>query len=529
VIQTFAELLDALSYTGSTLAKRRLMAEYFRTRPDPERGWALSALAGTLTFPVAKPALVRDIVKERVDPVLFALSRDYVGDMAETAALIWPDSNDDAPPSLSEIVETLAIANKETLRARLIHWLGSLDSNGRWALLKLITGNIRIGVSGRLARTALADAFERDVDEIEQIWHGVQPPYQILFDWLEGRADRPELRRRACFMPMMLAHPIEEDEMAALDLAGDYQIELKWDGIRMQLVKADDSVVIYSRSGDEITNTFPEIAEAARAVDEREFVLDGELLTMSEGEVASFNSLQQRLNRKTVSAATLTRYPAHLRLYDILVDDGEDIRALSLVERRARLEAWLARHSPHRMDLSEIITVADRASLERIRHEARHEPKNGVEGLMIKRRESPYIAGRPRGHWFKWKRQTLVLDCVLMYAQRGSGKRSSFYSDYTFGVWDGEALVPVGKAYSGVTDEELGKLDRWIRAHTANRFGPVREVERALVLEIEFDSIHASTRHKSGLAMRFPRVHRIRWDKPAAEADTIDVARNLAT
>jgi DNA ligase-1 len=528
-MRAFASLLDALSYTGSTLAKRRLMAEYFRTRPDPERGWALGALAGTLTFPVAKPALVRDLVRERVDPVLFALSRDYVGDMAETVALIWPDSNDEPSPSLPEVVETLTTADKGTLRSKLVGWLGSLDADGRWALLKLITGNIRIGVSGRLARTAIADAFEKDLDEIEQLWHGLQPPYLTLFEWLDGRSEKPSSMRRASFLPMMLAHPIEDDEMAALDLKKDFQVELKWDGIRVQLVKAEDIVEIYSRSGDEITNTFPEIAEAAREIDEREFVLDGELLTLSDGEIAPFNSLQQRLNRKKVSIAMRSQYPAHLRLYDILVDNGEDIRSLPLSERRARLEAWMARHPSPRLDLSEIIEGADLGGLERLRHEARHQPRNGVEGLMLKRRESPYIAGRPRGHWFKWKRRTLVLDCVMMYAQRGSGKRSSFYSDYTFGVWDGSDLVPVGKAYSGFTDEELNQLDRWIRAHTTNRFGPVREVERALVLEIEFDSIHASKRHKSGLAMRFPRVHRIRWDKPASEADTIDTARRLVT
>lgn len=526
-MQEFAKLLDALSYTGSTLAKRRLMADYFRTRPDPERGWALAALAETLNFPVAKPALVRDLIMERVDPILVRLSRDYVGDMAETISLIWPGKSDDAPPSLSEVVDTLALSNKETLRARLVTWLDCLDPNSRWALLKLITGNIRIGVSGRLAKTALADAFDKDVDEIEQLWHGLLPPYQTLFGWLEGTGEKPQFTQRACFMPMMLAHPIEEEELTKLPL-DQYQIELKWDGIRMQLVRAHDIVAIYSRTGDEITHTFPEIAEAALAIPEQEFVLDGELLTMQQDEVAPFNSLQQRLNRKQVTKAMLDEYPAHLRLYDILVDNGEDIRNLPLEQRRQRLEAWRKRHQPTCMDLSEIITDLDHTLLANIRHEARHAPKNGVEGLMIKRRDSAYVGGRPRGLWFKWKRETLVLDCVLLYAQRGSGKRSSYYSDYTFGVWDGEKLTPIGKAYSGFTDEELVKLDRWIRANTTNRFGPVREVKHGLVLEIEFDSIHPSTRHKSGLAMRFPRVHRIRWDKPANEADTLHVAQQMA-
>lgn len=526
-MQEFSSLLDSLSYTGSTISKGRLMGEYFRGRPDPERGYALAALAGTLSFSAARPALVRDLIMERVDPVLFRLSRDYVGDMAETVALIWPETSLDAPPTLPEVVETLTGADKGKLRARLSHWLGTLDATGRWALLKLITGNIRVGVSARLAKTALASAFDREVDEIEQVWHAMQPPYRELFDWLEGRTDKPETGGRAGFMPMMLAHAIEDSELGALPLE-NYQVELKWDGIRMQLVRDGDLLAIYSRTGDDITATFPDIAEAALAASDQAFVLDGELLALENDEVAPFHALQQRLNRKKVTRTMLLQYPAHLRLYDILVDRGDDIRPLSLVERRMRLEAWLARNQPRRMDLSEIIAAPDHDAINRLRHDARHSPRHGVEGLMIKRRESPYIAGRPRGHWFKWKRETLVLDCVLLYAQRGSGKRSSFYSDYTFGVWTSGGLVPIGKAYSGFTDEELLALDRWIRANTVNRFGPVREVKPALVLEIEFDSIHPSTRHKSGLAMRFPRVHRIRWDKPAGEADTLETAQRLS-
>ncbi len=528
-MQAFASLLDSLSYTGSTLGKRRLMADFFRNRPDPERGWALAALTGSLSFPVAKPALIRELVTDRVDPVLLGLSRDYVGDMAETVSLIWPARRvNEAPPSLAEVVDTLGLANRETLRARLTSWLDAMDSNGRWALLKLITGNIRIGVSARLAKTALADAFAKDVNDIEQLWYGVQAPYADLFAWLEGRAEMPVVAKRAGFMPMMLAHPIEDEELQALDLS-QYQVELKWDGIRTQLIRCGDIVGLYTRTGDDISHTFPDVIQAAKEISEEEFALDGELLTFAAGEVAPFNDLQQRLNRKKVSSAMLSDYPAYLRLYDILIDNAEDVRALPLVERRWHLEAWHSRHGSARMDLSSVITETDYPTLQKIRHDARHQPQNGVEGLMIKRRDSPYIAGRPRGHWFKWKRQTLVLDCVLLYAQRGSGKRSSFYSDYTFGVWDQDHLLPIGKAYSGFTDQELSKLDRWIRANTVQRFGPVREVNASLVLEIEFDSIHPSSRHKSGLAMRFPRVHRIRWDKPAAEADTLAVAQKMVS
>jgi DNA ligase 1 len=528
-MQAFAKLLDSLSFSGSTLAKRRLMAEYFKLTPDPERGWALAALAGTLSFPKAKPNVIRELVASRIDPVLYALSRDYVGDMAETVALIWPNSqSNDGALSLSSIIDGLSHDDRKTLQGRLGRWLDVLDQVGRWALLKLITGNLRIGVSARLAKTALADGFGRELDQIEQLWHGLAPPYESLFAWLEGRAEKPVPGSCASFLPMMLAHPIEDSELAALDL-NEFQVEPKWDGVRVQLARAGEQVALYSRTGDDISRTFPDMVSAALAVDEQEFVLDGELLTTIEGEIAPFNALQQRLNRKKVTQAMLSSFPAHLRLYDILIDNGEDIRASSMRERRDRLERWYARHPSSWMDLSPVLQLENKQSLHAFRDAARADPQSGVEGVMLKRLEGPYIGGRPRGNWFKWKRNTLLLDCVLLYAQRGSGKRSSFYSDYTFGVWHDDVLVPIGKAYSGFTDEELHRLDKWVRANTINRFGPVREVKHDLVLEIEFDSIHPSSRHKSGLAMRFPRVQRIRWDKPAAEADTLDTARKLVS
>jgi DNA ligase-1 len=252
-----------------------------------------------------------------------------------------------------------------------------------------------------------------------------------------------------------------------------------------------------------------------------------------DGVVAPFNDLQQRLNRKTVTAKMLRDYPAFVRLYDILIDDSEDVRPLPFAERRERLEAWHTRHHPRLTDVSAIVTFEDFGALDALWSSAR---EAGIEGLMLKRKTSPYLSGRPKGHWWKWKRAALTVDCVLMYAQRGSGKRSSYYSDYTFGVWreteadDGKAmreLVPVGKAYSGFTDEELARLDRFIRNHTIEQFGPVRAVEQTMVLEIAFDAVFPSTRHKSGLAMRFPRVHRIRWDKPADEADTLETVQKL--
>ena len=516
-MKRFAALLDRLAFSPSRNAKLRLLAEYFASAPDPDRGWGLAALTGTLAFAQAKPALVRALAAERVDPALFEWSYDFVGDLAETTALIWPaDGSAQAQPApaLGEVVEALERASRREVPQLLESWLDGLDPTGRWALLKLITGGLRVGVSAGLARAALAEWAQLDAAVIEEVFHAVSAPYEPLFAWLEGRGARPSVAALPLFRPFMLANALEEVELAAL-APESFRAEWKWDGIRVQLAARSGERRVYSRSGDEIGRTFPDILAAMNL----EATLDGELLVMIDGQPAAFNALQQRLNRKSVTADLLRDYPAHVRLYDILFEGNEDLRPLPFAARRARLEAWYrAEPRPH-FDLSPLIPFASWAELAELRRGAR---EAGIEGLMLKRADSPYVAGRPKGPWFKWKRDALTVDAVLMYAQRGHGKRSSFYSDYTFGCWRGEELVPVGKAYFGFTDAELAELDRWIRGHTMNRFGPVREVEKALVFEVAFDSAHSSPRHKSGVALRFPRIHRIRWDKPAVEADRVD-------
>ncbi|MDG2533321.1 cisplatin damage response ATP-dependent DNA ligase [Sphingomonas sp. HITSZ_GF] len=525
-MRAFADLLDSLIYTRSRNAKLRLIGDYLRATPDPDRGWAMAALTGTLDLPAVKPALLRAMIEARFDPVLYAMSRDFVGDSAETIALLWPEPAvppDKATPlTVSEVVATLGSISKSDAQAALAAMLDRLEADERFALLKLATGALRVGISARLAKTALAQAFGLDVDAVEEVWHGLAPPYAALFDWAEGRGAQPSARDLPVFRPFMLAHPLEVE---SVDLA-DYAAEWKWDGIRVQLVHVAGETRLYSRAGDDITRSFPEVAAAFRTAG----VLDGELLVKGEfqgGEAASFNALQQRLGRKLVSAKTLVEYPAFVRLYDILFDGPEDLRALPWSARRTRLEAFAAQLDPGHFDVSAVIDAPDFAALEEIRAGARDA---SIEGVMLKRRDSPYVAGRRAGLWYKWKRDPLIADCVLMYAQRGSGKRSSFYSDYTFGAWTEEGdLLPVGKAYFGFTDEELKWLDRHVRTHTVNRFGPVRETDKSLVLEVAFDSIHESKRHKSGLAMRFPRISRIRNDKPAHEADTIAALRKLVT
>jgi DNA ligase-1 len=531
-MREFSQLLDALVYTRSRSAKLKLIGDYLKRTPDPDRGYALAALTGELNIPAIKSAAVRAISEERVDPVLLAMSRDYVGDMAETVSLLWPKPAgepadlDDGTLRLAVVVERLAGLGRSEAPAALAAMLDHLDTSGRYALLKLATGALRVGISARLAKIALAEAFGLDVDAVEEVWHGIGPPYTAIFDWAEGRGEQPTAEDVPVFRPFMLAHPLE-DLRVSMD---EYLAEWKWDGIRVQIVHAGGETRLYSRAGDDITRSFPDVAEAFAS----EGVLDGELLVkgaVQGGEAASFNALQQRLGRKTVSARMLGDYPAFVRLYDILFDGTEDLRSLPLVERRARLEPFVARLDPGRFDLSALIEAKDFEALEEIRGGARDA---AIEGVMLKRRDSPYVAGRRTGLWYKWKRDPLTADCVMMYAMRGSGKRSSFYSDFTFGCWsappeEGGELLPVGKAYFGFTDEELKGLDRFVRNHTLQRFGPVREVEKSLVLEVAFDSIHASKRHKSGLAMRFPRISRIRTDKPAAEADLIATLERMAT
>ena len=569
----FAELMNRLAYEPARNAKLRLMTDYFRSTGDPERGWALAALTGALSFTHAKAGLIRQLIAERTDPVLFELSYDYVGDLSETVALMWPahfpsplvgegweeggdvlckastpafDQTTPTPSpspqgggelSLTAVVETLATLGKAQLPQQLARWLDRLDEDGRWALIKLVTGGLRIGVSARLAKTAVAALGATDAQEIELLWPGLAPPYTDLFAWLEGRGEKPASGDPAPFRPPMLAHALDEADLAALD-PSDFLAEWKWDGIRVQAVAAsaqgpEDRVGIarlYSRTGEDISRAFPDLVDALQLPG----AVDGELLIRRGGLVQSFNVLQQRLNRKAVTAKLLAEFPAHLRAYDLLADGGEDLRGLAFAARRERLEDFVTRLNSPRVDLSPMVRFATWEELATARRDPAATGAGAdaaaVEGVMLKRRDSAYLPGRPTGPWWKWKHDPFIIDAVLMYAQRGHGKRSSYYSDYTFGVWTkgemGDELVPVGKAYFGFTDEELVQIDRFVRRNTTERFGPVREIvhepDRGLVLEVAFEGLQRSTRHKSGLAMRFPRISRLRWDKPPAEADRLE-------
>nr|WP_255575152.1 cisplatin damage response ATP-dependent DNA ligase [Caldovatus aquaticus] len=521
-------MLERLAFTPGRDGRIALLGRWFAEQPDPERGLGLAALTGALPFAPARPALLHELAAARLDPVLLALCRDYVGDLAETVALAWPRraGGDAPPPALSAVAEGLARTPGAELPALVAGWLDALDAEGRLALLGLVAGGLRAGVSGRLARLALAAWSGRPVEAIEEVWHGVAPPYRPLFRWLEGGGERPDPGEAPVFRPLMLAHPLAEGDLAALR-PEEWRAEWKWDGLRVQLCAGPGGRRIWRRDGEDISAAFPEIVAAM----DFHATLDGELLALRDGgEAAPFADLQRRLNRRTAGPKLRRDCPVGVRLYDLLFDGAQDLRALPFDARRARLEAWIARVRPARMDLSPQIAFASVAQLAALRAGAR-DP--AIEGLMLKRADSPYVAGRVKGLWWKWKRAPRAVDAVLMYAGRGGAGAPGGFGDCTFGLWrpdgrGGEELVPVGKAHPGGTDEERLWLERWIRAHTVARFGPVREVEKALVLEVAFDAVQRSARHKAGVVLRAPRILRVRRDKPAEEADRLEALLALA-
>ncbi|EAQ03588.1 DNA ligase [Pseudooceanicola batsensis HTCC2597] len=517
-MRAFADLLERLAFTPARNGKLTLLTDFFAARPDPERGYGLAALTGDLGLRQVTPSLLRGLVAERVDETLFALSYDFVGDLAETIALIWPEPETPASPSLPGLVEELQSTGRAALPGVVAGRLDEMTASERYAYLKLATGGMRVGVSARLARLAVAQFGDLPVTEIEELWHGLAPPYASLFAWAEG-GEKQVAAALAPFRPVMLSTPTDLEALRDLS-PSDYVAEWKWDGIRVQAVSDGGVRRLYSRTGEDISPAFPDVIEAL----DFEGTLDGELLVRRGDAVAPFGDLQKRLNRKTAPKTLLASHPAALRIYDILIDAGQDIRSLPFTDRRNRLEHLSAGFDPSRLDLSPLLAFESWDDIAALRADP---PDPVIEGVMIKHRDSPYLAGRIRGHWFKWKRDPMLIDAVLMTAQRGHGKRSGYYSDYGFGVWDGDQLVPVGKAYFGFTDEELKELDRFVRQNTTDRFGPVRAVAPKLVLEIAFEGLNRSKRHKSGVAMRFPRIARIRRDKPAAEADRLETLREM--
>ncbi|CAH2604170.1 Cisplatin damage response ATP-dependent DNA ligase [Rhodovastum atsumiense] len=519
----FADLLERLAFTPGQDARIALLRRYFATTPDPDRGFGLAVLGGAPGFTAARPALLRALATARTDPELFAWSHEHVGDLAETVALMWPATAPAgaAAPALAEVVTTLQAASRADLPGIVAGWLDAIsDASVRFALLRLVTGGLRTGIPARLARIAVAELAEGRItsDAIDEVWHSLTPPYGTLFAWVEGRGPRPDPGEAPTFHPPMQAPPLHAPDLAGLDPAA-LRAEWKWDGLRVQLAATPGGRRLFSADAEDISAAFPDILAAM----EFQAVLEGELLAVRDGAVAPFAELRPRLNRRTVTARIMRDMPVAVRLYDILFEDGEDLRPLPFDARRARLEKWHGRTRPARMDLSPMIPFTGLAELATLHGGTRDA---AIAGLMLRRGDAPYLPGPQPGLCWTWQRDPLTRLAVLMYAQRGQARPGSGYSDCTFGLWrpaatEGEDLVPVGKAEFAGCEQDLAWLDRWIRAHTIARFGPVREVEKALVLEIAFDAAQLSSRHRSGVTLRSPRIVRLRTDTPAALADRL--------
>jgi DNA ligase-1 len=526
-MKRFAQLYSELDSTNSTLAKLAALERYFRDAAPADAAWAAYFLMGNKPRQVVPSRRLYELAAELGAIPAWLMDECYetVGDLAETVALVLPRAEAESDASLRTWVEErllpLASASDEARIVALRRAWQELDGVARLVWNKLITGEFRIGVSARSVVRALATVTGIDSAVIAHRLAGNwQPSAQNFLALMSTQGDEGASSRP---YPLFLAHPLDGDP-AILGEIKDWQIEWKWDGIRAQLIRRQDAVFLWSRGDALINDTFPDLVAAGRSLPDGT-VIDGEIVVWQNEQAAPFNALQKRLGRKTPGKAMLAQAPAALIAYDMLEMNAQDIRMRPLVERRGQLEALLMRpETSGSLRLSPTLSVGDWTALQVLRAQSR---TLGVEGMMIKRRDSAYGVGRVRGAWWKWKIEPYTIDAVIIYAQRGHGKRAGLYTDYTFGVWDDGALVPFAKAYSGLTDFEIREVDRFVREHTIDRFGPVRVVEPTLVCELAFEAIQRSTRHKSGIAVRFPRIARLRSDKQAQDADSLQSVRAL--
>ena len=531
-MKAFTDLFTRLDETNKTLAKQAALTDYFRAAPPGDAAWAVYFLSGRKLKRLLLSRELRAWGAEAagVPEWLFEASYEVVGDLAETLALLLPDPGETTDLPLKTFVEDRLLPLKKMgegeRHAAVVRLWGELDRPQRFVAGKLMTGSFRVGVSQRSVVKALATVGGVPTELVAHRMMGAWEPTAAFYTSLtlpeadgEIDASRP--------YPFFLAHPTD-DPPADLGDAGDYLAEWKWDGIRAQVIRRQGRSFVWSRGEELIGERFPEILAVADALPDGT-VLDGEIVIAADGEVQPFAQLQRRIGRKTVGKKLLGECPAHFVLFDVLEHAGEDVRGRPLTERRALL-ALLAEPFADRENLSPS-DLLEGETWNAFAAHREHSRAMRAEGLMLKRKDAPYGVGRVRGPWWKWKVEPYTVDGVMLYAQRGHGRRASLYTDYTFGVWDeadGERkLVPFAKAYSGLTDAEIGGVDRWIRRNTTNKFGPVREVKPERVFELAFENIQPSTRHKSGIAVRFPRIVRIRDDKIAAEADTLATVKGL--
>jgi DNA ligase 1 len=526
-MKRFAALYTALDETTRTSVKVAALADYFRTAPPADAVWAVRFLSGRRPKRVVTTTRLRLWAAEAagIPDWLFDECYASVGDLAETIALVLPEASGGSDVPFHRWVEERLLPlrgmEEEVQRDAMLAAWSELGSGERFVWNKLITGSFRVGVSQRLVVRGLADASGVEEGPIAHRLMGHWEPTPEFYarllspDTTDAEISRP--------YPFYLAYPLEEDP-AALGEPERWLAEWKWDGIRAQLVRRAGRTFLWSRGEELVTDRYPELDEASALLPDGT-VIDGEIMPWRDGQPLPFGELQRRIGRKTVGRKLLAEVPVVLLGYDLLERGGEDIRERPLRERREMLARVVeASGSSGRFLLSPTVPFGGWDELAKQKAESRD---RRVEGLMLKDLESPYRVGRRRGEWWKWKVAPFTADAVLLYAQRGSGRRASLYTDYTFGVWDGDELVPFAKAYSGLTDAEIRRVDRWVRRNTVEKYGPVRAVTPELVFELAFEGIRRSTRHKSGVAVRFPRMHRWREDKPAAEADTIDTVRAL--
>ncbi len=535
-MRDFALLYDAIDSTTSTNAKVAAMTAYFRTAPKADAAWAVFFLTRRRLKRLLQYALIHEwtMAATGVESWLIDECYSVVGDGAETAALLL-DQMPGAPDgsagttggeglSLAEWVEDRILRLKEmdpvAQQGAVTSWWRTLNRLERFILLKLLTGEFRVGVSQTLVVRAMAHAADLETPIVAARLMGDWTPTAEWFDALLSQESTDDDRSRP--YPFCLAAPLEGDPAALGDVA-EWQVEWKWDGIRAQLIRRGDAVHLWSRGEELITHRFPEITAAATHLPDGT-VLDGEVLAFKDDRPMPFSALQQRIGRQKQVAQMSRAVPVVFMTYDSLEADGVDIRPRPQSERRAILEALLQAHGGGVLRPSPTLHESSWQGLTDLRAQSR---SLGVEGLMIKRLTSSYGVGRKRGDWWKWKIEPYSVDAVLIYAQPGSGKRASLLTDYTFGVWHEGALVPFAKAYSGLSNEEISEADKWIRRHTTERFGPVRHVEPVQVFELGFEGIAESSRHKSGIAVRFPRMLRWRKDKNAEDADTLETVRSL--
>jgi len=526
-MKAFTALYAAVDQTTKTSLKVTALAEYFGTAPEEDRLWTIALFSGRRPRRAITTTKLREWAAERADIPLWLFEESYpiVGDLAETIALVLPEATQQQDDSLTTWITRLRALDDEDEDARKAAVLDAWDQMPaleRLVFNKLVTGGFRVGISRKLMTRALAQATGQDEAELAHRLMGDWTPDSTSYHALIEAPDSGAALSRP--YPFCLAHGLEEDGPEGLGPPGDWAAEWKWDGIRGQLILRGGEHFVWSRGEDLMTDRFPELTRARDFLPDGT-VIDGEILAWDGTSPLPFNALQKRIGRKTVPKALLRDAPVILLAYDLLEDGGTDLRALPFAERRARLDALLQglpEDAPVRP--SPLIPFRDWATLHDLRATARDER---AEGLMLKRAHSPYHAGRKKGDWWKWKLDPLTIDAVMIYAQQGHGRRANLFTDFTFAVRDGNDLVPFTKAYSGLTDEEFRKITAWVRKNTLQRFGPVRQVTPQHVFEIAFEGIAASTRHKSGVALRFPRMKRWRHDKPVDEANTIDDLREM--